>query len=185
MSELTEGGRQILEARVTMGQPADTAVKHYVAALETEGVLLPGAAGVIADRAMGRRHGHQVGPHVEPIVAFSRVAEFLETPQGKALLNPEHKPADQNEPVLKAIYRRLGLPKDQVETLYAKNAVAFAGRTAAGLMAGVFRELVAVDGGKHLGYQPRTMDKPQPYVPPHPPGPNATERHHAVVRGSI
>jgi hypothetical protein len=183
---LTEQGKLALSMRALAdanSQPINLPVERYLSAMESSHELLPGSAKIITDKILGRVGDHPPRIGGTAVERLTRAVEYLEG-AGKHLINPEYKADDA--PPLRQHLRRLGVPAELAGKIYNEKAAEFAGRTPAALVQGVFSVLAQIEGGKHLGYQPRVMTKPEGYTPPrHPDAPTVTESHYRRIRSSF
>ncbi len=130
----------------------DATATKYLRNMERQGELLPGAADVILKRLDGPVARATVTGNL-PLDRLVRAATFLEGPQGKVFLNPEHT-ANPTEPPFKAALRRLGLADRAVSEVYNAHAVELAGRSGSMLLSSVWRILDAKGYHAALGYEP-------------------------------
>jgi hypothetical protein len=184
---LTDQGRQALAMRAlndVSGQPPHIPVTRYLDSMDSSKELLPGARKIVEDKVLGKVGNGPATRGGTAVERLTRAIEFLESEQGQKLRNPEFKADDL--PSLKRHLARLGVPRELAEKIYTEKAAEFAGRTSAGLVQGIYVALAQIESGKHLGYQPRVMTKPEGYTPSRPAGvPTITESHYRRIKSSF
>ena len=135
--------------------PAGRVVSRYLDGLLRRGELIPGAYDILqaAVRAGATPSGvtRDLRRGESGTETVSNIADFLAGP-GRIYVAPRPaKPDGVEEPPLRAVLSRFGVPTDEAEVIYKAKAGEFAGRTEGGLVGAVIRVLSEHEDGKYLG----------------------------------
>lgn len=190
LSDPAEQHQQRQARDAVMARPARLAMTRYLEGMTRRNELIPGGADAVAALVVAhtgaaaatretRRNAAAAAkgePRPDPLpigstadAYFARTVGFLEIPEGRAYLNPLCE-ADPKELPVVAMARRLGMPKDDAESLYRQTAAAFAGREGASLALSLFHKLIPVESGRFLVGAATTTTAPAPEPSERPPG---------------